>query len=463
MRSKRLFLILCLAGVFGLVFFALSTPGLETSNIYSFDSLDETPPIIVIFTESTRADHVGPCYGYERETMPNVCDLSEDGVLFQEAHSQSSWTPAAMSTFFTSLSPNQAGLPDWAYHLSFDADTFTEELSESGYTVREGEGQTHLAEVGLLQGFDGKTDQIERDKDQFLDFYFYADHAHWPYFAEQEFRHWDNLSAETPAEIREKWETEPFENRTASKQTFVDLYNADMKQGDNEIGQIIQDLKDEGIYEESLIIYTSDHGQRFGEDSYLEDFTHQEPVAQHEGPADPALTHVPLVVKFPGNEYAGTEISEPVRLIDLGTTIIDYVGLREDFGIGKSVIPLIEGETQERTIFSVQHFGIENPGFRASLIEEDKVYQIEDAKRVCADETDVSNSVLYWRDKDPENPFITEDIGDRVNDSQMEENLREELCDAYTKGGWREYYYLPEEERMSENLEDQLRQLGYIE
>lgn len=65
--------------------------------------------IFLITLESTRADHL-PCYGYHRNTTPNICEIARDAVLFENAYSQGTWTGTAIPPLLTSLRPSGVSL-----------------------------------------------------------------------------------------------------------------------------------------------------------------------------------------------------------------------------------------------------------------------------------------------------------------------------------------------------------------
>lgn len=68
-------------------------------------ALPSPSTVVVIGLESTRADHVGPCYGYNRSTAQGICGLAEDGVLFEQAYATGSWTIMSLPSFFTARTP----------------------------------------------------------------------------------------------------------------------------------------------------------------------------------------------------------------------------------------------------------------------------------------------------------------------------------------------------------------------
>jgi hypothetical protein len=64
--------------------------------------------VVLIGVDTLRPDHMG-CYGYDRNTMPNVDQLASEGVLFENVIAPSSWTLPSFATVFTSLYPAQHG------------------------------------------------------------------------------------------------------------------------------------------------------------------------------------------------------------------------------------------------------------------------------------------------------------------------------------------------------------------
>lgn len=114
---------------------------------------------------------------------------------------------------------------------------------------------------------------------------------------------------------------------------------------DDMIGEIISELKRQGLYDNTHIIYTSDHGESLGEHGL---FYKQ---CSYEGSAG-----VPLIVKGPGLP-GGNRIDHPVTLVDMYPTILDMAGLEiEPDCSGTSWMPLIRGETHERPDYAFSEF-----------------------------------------------------------------------------------------------------------
>ncbi len=124
---------------------------------------------------------------------------------------------------------------------------------------------------------------------------------------------------------------------------------------DKRVGEVVAKLKDLGVYDESLIIFTSDHGSMQGEHGYIEKWGHMyEPVER-----------TPLLIKFPtngsGNAGAcggGEQFDSFVESVDIMPTLLDICGLPIPAGVdGKSVLPYIRGESAiHKTHVYAQYF-----------------------------------------------------------------------------------------------------------
>ena len=127
-------------------------PVLETART------DAPPPpdVVLIVLDTLRPDHLG-CYGYERDTSPNIDAFAETAVLFEKAESVSPWTAPALISLMTSLHPEVHGVYQFPNPGSLNerVETLAERLGERGYaTGAFTEGGYAKAEFGLGQGFD---------------------------------------------------------------------------------------------------------------------------------------------------------------------------------------------------------------------------------------------------------------------------------------------------------------------
>lgn len=125
-------------------------------------------------------------------------------------------------------------------------------------------------------------------------------------------------------------------------------YYANVTFIDEEIGKVIEALKEQGMYDNALICYISDHGDMLG------DHHHWRKTYPYEGSA-----HVPYIVKWPSKYHfdKGTKIEAPVELRDLLPTFIDLAGgtVPADMD-GQSLLTLMKGDAGKwREFIDLEH------------------------------------------------------------------------------------------------------------
>ena len=117
-------------------------------------------------------------------------------------------------------------------------------------------------------------------------------------------------------------------------ETLRALYDEQLSHVDAAVGEVLDRLRREGRYDDTLVVLTSDHGDAFLEHGFL----------AHSTTPYEELVRVPLIVKLPGGRHAGARVSEPVRLVDVLPTILDLLGRQVPRGVdGCSLVPLLDG------------------------------------------------------------------------------------------------------------------------
>jgi arylsulfatase A-like enzyme len=111
--------------------------------------------------------------------------------------------------------------------------------------------------------------------------------------------------------IRPEWPEETWRK-------IIDAYCGNISAIDKQVGLIIKALKDKGLWENTLIVFASDHGDHMGDFSQLGKGTMLE-----------SSVKVPLIIKAPGKEKPGKRNQQVVNLIDLYSTILDYATVPE--------------------------------------------------------------------------------------------------------------------------------------
>jgi N-acetylglucosamine-6-sulfatase len=116
---------------------------------------------------------------------------------------------------------------------------------------------------------------------------------------------------------------------------FYKRYSETLRSVDDSIGRVLQQLKDMGIYEETLVIYMGDNGFMFGEHGIIDKRAAYEPSMR-----------VPMLAQCPAIIKGGTVINEMIANIDIGPTVMDAMGLKVPPHMdGKSFLPLLRGES----------------------------------------------------------------------------------------------------------------------
>lgn len=122
--------------------------------LFSCGTEDEPLNVIVVGIDTLRPDHLR-CYGYERETSPNIDEFARGGVLFENTVSQAPWTAPSFATIFTSLYPSQHGSMEIQSKVKESVPTLATMLKEQGYATGAIINAAALKpEFGLSRGFD---------------------------------------------------------------------------------------------------------------------------------------------------------------------------------------------------------------------------------------------------------------------------------------------------------------------
>jgi len=304
------------------------------------------PNIILITLDTTRADRLG-CYGYRRQTSPNIDKLAEESVLYTRAIAPSSWTLPSHASLFTGkftsshgarydpegpllLTDAISGPESWdAYRargLAQNEVTLAEVLKETGYTTAAVVGGPWMKRIfGLNKGFDYYNDSqistvngrlasqvttsalnwLERRREKkFFLFLNYFD-PHGPYSPPEGFA------------LRFLPKGTNFTGREPTLEETNALYDAEILYMDHYIGRFLQKLKVENLYNDTLIIVTSDHGELFGEHGK---FGHGHYLYQEE-------LHVPLFIKYPAGEVSPKRTDLRAQLTDILPMIYERVGI----------------------------------------------------------------------------------------------------------------------------------------
>ncbi len=311
-----------------------SLPNLERSG---------APPIVLISIDTLRSDRL-PAYGYKSGVTPAIDRLAGDGILYEKVYCHVPLTLPSHASLFTGKLPREHGVRDNAgYSLAADdGPTLAESLKAAGYATGAAVSSFVLRSgTGLDRGFDFYEDGIEfstqtamgglerpgretlaasldwlrsrADEPFFLFLHLYEPHA--PYAP-----------------------PEPFASRVAA------AYDGEIAAADDVVGRLLEELDRLGIYEDSTIVLTSDHGEGLGDHGEQEHglLLYREAL------------QVPLIVKLPGSRRGGTAVGTPAQLNDLFATILQVAGVDGPFGADNR--SLLEPVDRSRSLYAESYY-----------------------------------------------------------------------------------------------------------
>jgi arylsulfatase A-like enzyme len=299
--------------------------------------------IILIAVDTLRADHLG-FQGYKRNVSPNIDALARDSLTFRQAISAAPWTTPAFVGVFTGSHPGALGFEGDPLLLPSEVPVLAQVLCEAGWQTA---GVVSHSYVGVRYGFDrgfdrwdernagGHThissenitaqslefiDSFTDDRRPFFLFAHYFD-PHSDYLEHEEHRFSDGVSGSALSEADNINELIKLASAgkldAASVQQIVDSYDSEIAHTDEQIGLLIAQLKERGLYKDSMIIFLGDHGEMLVE--------RPENLLGHGMAVYQALVHVPLLIKLPGSKRIG-RIDTPVSTVDVLPTILDAIG-----------------------------------------------------------------------------------------------------------------------------------------
>jgi arylsulfatase A-like enzyme len=389
-------------------------------------------PVVLISFDRLRADRLG-AYGYRaRPVSPNIDALAADGIVFEHQMSAAPWTPPAHMSLMTSLAPSSHGVTSSfrelrqqqtegrVARLHDSRPTLAEVLRARGYaTAAYSGGMTLDPRLGFDRGFDryhttmfkmqgtaydSMAAWIDGHADEPFFLFWHTFEVHAPYLGT------DFLGEVVPAPRVEevaaaiaryegrllKGTVGPAfflraleELRVYRRDVSEALYCGGIKRADAWLGRFVEQLKRDGIYDRALIVFTSDHGEQFGEDS--PDVFYD----AHGHSLREELLHVPLIVKLPGGRHAGARVAALTRGVDVMPTVLDVAGI--------GAPPELQGRSLRAAWESPASLAL-LPGFAESLQEEYEEKCVRDGRYKYVVRIDDTAVARHGRSRLPAHP-----------------------------------------------------------
>jgi arylsulfatase A-like enzyme len=305
------------------------------------------PNVLLIVLDTVRADRLSS-YGYDQPTTPELDSFSDGAIRFSNFYSTSSWTVPSHASLFTGLYPIRHGATQENLSLKNEFATLAETLGNAGYQTFAASQNPFVSDtVNLAQGFDefaplwrdfikpdGSIRHARRDghlvnnafeaylersnrEEPFFAFLNYID-AHLPTAPPEPYlskflRPGTNID-DALRIGRERW-SGYYSGKEASAQdleVLSDLYNAELAYMSYQLKELFDRLREDGRFDNTLIVVTSDHGEQLGDHEHL----------GHMFSLYNTTVRVPLIIRLPGNAAQGRVDDRLGQLVDLYPTIM---------------------------------------------------------------------------------------------------------------------------------------------
>ncbi|MCC7475928.1 MAG: sulfatase-like hydrolase/transferase [Pirellulales bacterium] len=274
--------------------------------------------VLIITTDTTRADHIG-CYGNRGVKTPVLDQLAREGVLCAHATTPSPSTLPAHSSLLTGLYPAHHGVrANGTFRLQEKVTTLAESLKSEGYQTAAFISAFVLdSRFGLGQGFDLYHDDLTKGM-----------------------QYSDNMFRERAAELTNEPATKWLRENAGGKKPFFmwvhyfdphavymapepfrseykrNPYNGEIAYVDSQIGALLSQLKELGVRDRTLVVYTADHGEGLGEHG---EQTHS--LLVYDG-----TLHIPMIWHAPAGIPLGKLLERQTCLTDVVPTVFHLLG-----------------------------------------------------------------------------------------------------------------------------------------
>jgi choline-sulfatase len=297
----------------------------------------DRPNVILITLDTVRADRMG-FLGSKLGLTPQLDVLASQGVVFEHAYSQAPITPVSHATILTGTFPQYHGIRNFGDRLPPSVPFLPDILHAQGYHTGAFVGSIILDPKngfasGFERGFDiydagfhrQKTGERREASMQRRGEVTLGHVLEWvgqqkgggPFFIW--FHLWDAHDPYNPPE--------PFRSRFPGAP-----YNGGIAYVDATVGKLLDYLRNQGLYDNTLIAVAADHGESLGEHGEL---THS--IFLYD-----STIHVPLLLKLPGNRFDGQRVNATASLVDLAPTVLEALGQTPPPAMqGRSLLPLI--------------------------------------------------------------------------------------------------------------------------
>jgi arylsulfatase A-like enzyme len=410
-----------------------------TSLLGCAPEITKSPNVILITLDSLTASHLG-CYGYARDTSPHIDEFAKRATLYLRAYSTAPWTLPTHASLMTGKFPFEHGAHTFKinenaireYPLDESFLTLAEALQQEGFATG-----AFTANSGYLdprwkldQGFDVYVNKrvgghsINKAAFQWLDshgeepFFLFLNYmdTHSPYNISKpkqrpEFLAHVSSRAADPLfdDLMERMRKGEEELPEDSLELLRDLYDIGIANVDEAMQALFDRLRELGLYDDTLIILTSDHGEYFGEHGLIE---HGKDV-YHGG------LWIPLIIKYP-NQLEGEIVEREASSADIPRLVFSKFPKE----IVRRYLPDFSNDAAEQLVISENYYVY--PAFwklaQLSRFNRHRTVVLDWPYKLI--ESSDGNHELYDLERDP---------GETANQIEEREQLADEMSERLRK------------------------------
>lgn len=311
--------------------------------------------VLVYLIDTLRADHLG-CYGYHRPTSPHIDRFAAEATLFANAVAQSPWTRPSTASLFTGVWPRTHAANGRHDALPPEALTLAEILAARGYRTAGFVSNGNIARsLGFGQGFEkyrllpsrgnraphvnaeafSWLDSLEGNSPFFL--YLHTVEPHAIYDPPSPFRERFAPGVEAWVGTRQVLKQLKKGEREATPALLKDLralYDGEIAANDAAFGELVAGLQARGLWDDTVVVVLSDHGEEF----------HEHGGWEHGDKLFREVLEIPLILRLPGLG-AGRTVARQAQQIDVVPTLLTYLDIEVPAPVeGRNLLPLIAGE-----------------------------------------------------------------------------------------------------------------------
>lgn len=328
MKCKKIKLLSIIKSLVFVIVFLVSGCNQETKKV--------RPNFVFIIGDDISVEDFG-CYGHPTIRTPMIDSLASNGLRFTEAYLTTSQCSPTRSSLITGRYPHNTGSPELHMALPEGQPLFPQKLKESGYYCAQA-GKWHLGEFAKIAfnkvwemdggGPGGEERWIEclqdRPKDKPFFLWLASTDAHRPWKPDR------NLEKHLPKDVI----VPPYLIDTPSGRIDMAGYYDEIQRLDYFVGEVIDELKQQGEFANTCIIFMADNGRPFPRcKTRLYD----------------SGIKTPLIIHWPeGLKYKNKVTQSLVSAIDIAPTILDLAGLKSGEQIqGTSMVPILKNLNKE--------------------------------------------------------------------------------------------------------------------